>query len=642
MDTLTQLQKMSAEDRVALITRLYEKNRRFFMEKYPPVHTFLEKRTCPYQINLTPDFLEIMDGRTGEIVHPERLDVFAAILAERENEAWVNLIDFNRPYPKESPIHLETLALFEKNMNERFPELASEIASGKVHISTNGSVEPFTPPVVFSGIFHGLHIGRFLTTTRVNKVLLVEPEPERFEVSCYFLDYARIEEKLGALMLQIGSAISDDILSRFHSLDKVASKLWIRVLPGYLSAVHKKVVDQVSLWQRSALVTSYDKELKGFEAGARTIKAGGRILCRRPRLSKKSRIAVVATGPSLSLGIDWLKSNRSSLVILAAISAVRPLRAHGVVPDFQVSIDIHLSKSEVEALQLSRDVPLIGNYRASRPLIDAVEKAYFVVKGNDPNPVNFRLLLANTNPSTTNMAFAFASLCCPKEIYLFGVDVGFRDPARQYAQGGIQDNRPPDTTTMEIEANYPETEIVLTTPFFNQVRLALEKSIAQLSPDTKVYNLSDGARITGAIPFHPNEKKLSSRGRKADDVKRICQAFQPAVEGKVWDKYRESGGELLHLFQQTICETLEQGDDSYGARSARIDEAISRTLNRCLEKNKCLRMALYERLTRDLLLAWYRYLLLCPEPRLADEVYQAGKEKIMEIVRAYEWPMEEP
>ncbi|MCB2214742.1 6-hydroxymethylpterin diphosphokinase MptE-like protein [Desulfofustis glycolicus] len=648
MSMITRLREVDAAGRPAIITGLYDKNRRYFIKNQPAIARFLDSGSCPYHIDLTETFLNIVHTPSGLLGHPETgLDHFAEMLGSGDHQGWIDLVNAERVEPHNSPVHCSLLRDFQDGMNEVFFEQAQLLDTGTVKVKTAGAGVNFSPPVVFVGIFHGLHIDYFLATTEVTRIALIEPEPERFEVSCYFLDYEEIARRFGALPLCIGDQADQVIMRWFHSSDKVTSRLWMRLLPGYVSERIEPIFKQFVLQQRilDGMTTSVDNENRGIAAGWQSVRERRQFLNSKPRLSAGARIAIVASGPSLAQDYEWLRHNRDCLLIFAVHSAVRPLMANGIKPDLQFAVDMHLDENVVQALHLHRDVPLVAYFKASSPLLAAVDLPLLIVERDVANPVHFEQLLVNTHPSTATLALSFACFCHPDELYLLGLDLGFHNIETQAISGGIHDNRPQQQDNLHVVpanfSNHSGEAGVYTTPFFNGVKINVERELREHRQGMHCCNLSDGARIEGTSSARSAEMVLAEYPGKTHDLQTIYSAFQMAEEGKNWHRYHLPGRDLLQLFSSTLGSflTMEQWD--WPQFCVRLDSVLAGAMNVCQQSSPCLRMTIYERLINDLLTSWYRYLLLSSDVATAEKIYHEGLRQFLKILARLEWPIDE-
>jgi len=80
---------------------------------------------------------------------------------------------------------------------------------------------------------------------------------------------------------------------------------------------------------------------------------------------------VISAGPSLSRNIDGLAALKGRAVLCAVQTAVRPLMARGIVPDFITSLDFHeMSRKFLESVGDLRDSHLVAEPKATWHVID--------------------------------------------------------------------------------------------------------------------------------------------------------------------------------------------------------------------------------------------------------------------------------
>ena len=654
MDILTRLRQTSAEERPAILSGLYEKNKAFFAKKHQGILDFLERTQCPYHFQLTEDFLDIIDDRTGECAHPQgQLDGLGEMLGDWLHDGWIDLIDFEILGNEKYPIHYQIIETFHSRLTDLLPAYFERFQQGRVNLKELPGVpdQRFSPPVIFLGIFHGLHIARYLARTSLVNCLLIEPEPERFEVSCYFLDYEEIEKRFGRLTLSIGPDYTSDALKNFFNFDRITPQMWTRVLPGYAGQQMAHFVEAIKSQQRAGTRIFYpvDFELQGIENTVENLRRGGIFLSKRPKLSKAARIAIVATGPSLNEDIAWLKRNQEKLVIFAVHSSVALLRQHGIVPDFQFSIE---TKAECEATRgtLYPQVPLVAYCRADTSWSEAVDILLLVSEQSKAQAVQFLVPLRHTHPSTTNLAFSFACFCLPRTIYLIGCDFGFKDQNQHHADGSLWKSREEQDRSVSrytkgnastlVQANFSDSGYVQTQPFLNQARIAIEEMVADSHGLTEVVNVSDGVRVQGTRPLPTQKIKLKRYGEKKNDCQLIKAAFQAAEEGVNYQAFSMNGCQLLNKYLQNIIAALQLKEFSLLAFAKVLDEVLDKRLGYFSYSSVDWRMDVYSRLLNDLLRTWYRVLLFCENQDEAQRVYAGGMEIFQELVRQLEWPEE--
>lgn len=647
MDMLAILQQTPPQEWSAMMTALYTKNRNFFCQNHPAIDTLIESVDCPYQFEIDDNGLHIIHTPSLTRVYGQHnLFEIAEQLATASQSNHLHLTNFTQPYPKDSPLHCAIRKKFERAMEEAFPGLRHPETLDGESLSRVRLEEVIAPPMVFAGLFHGLHIGRFLAHSSVSRILLIEPDSSRFEVSCYFVDYEALATRFQGLPLNIGPQIDAHLMSWFHSGDKVTSRVWMRVLPGYESETLPQIVEQLSLQQKmyNEIVTSVDQDLAGITNGFNNL-AGHALLTTIPRLKKGAKIAIVASGPSLGNNLQWLQKNQQKLIIFAVHSSVKVLKEQGIRPDFQFALDTHLTEQGVAKLQLDHDIPLVVYYKSSVPLLEAVKTPLLVVERDMPNCVNFPIMLTATHPSTANLALSFGLSCSPEALYLFGLDLGYRDAARQYVEGTYHKKSPEDSVAEidadpQVAANFRANGPVFTRPFWNQVRLTLEQAIAQKRGRTSVWNCSDGAFIQGALPQECSTIRFGSSKLKVKKahLRTLEGAFRTAEAGKNWDYYPETGDDLLAEFVGNIEKTLALNDADVLSRTAAFDVVLHTAIEHCKTRSYCLRMVVYMRLLVDLLATLYGYIAQSSDRQMAEMISKRGVDEFVRSMQQLQWP----
>jgi len=143
---------------------------------------------------------------------------------------------------------------------------------------------------------------------------------------------------------------------------------------------------------------------------------------------KNSRACVITSGPSLESHIEWIKENKDSLVIIAVDSALKPLLAHDIKPQYLVSIDPQPYVYEHLQDEDFYDINLIASLTV-HPLV--MKKAHYVFLNSHPlcqlveeidNGVGS---IDSSSGSVAGDAIALSSYLGCKETILFGFDFSF-------------------------------------------------------------------------------------------------------------------------------------------------------------------------------------------------------------------------
>ena len=649
---IEKLRMANYADRPVILEEMYHKNLEFFGKKYPPLLQFVEQTNCPFQLDITDTFLNIVHTPSGIVAHPEAgLDYFAEMMGDWVHEAWTDLLNFNVAISDLYPLHFKSVNDFETTLSEDFPEYRERFAGGRINLEEIDNNKRFSPPVVFLGIFHGLHIAHYLEHTELATALFIEPEPERFEVSCYFLDYTEIEKRFGTLHLSIGSETTSATIESFFSLIRITPQVWVRILTGYQCAQTPYFIESIKSLQATSANLMYplDYEMKGLMHGKKNLNRGLPLLTKQARVSKQCKIVIVATGPSLDNDLEWLKENRERIIIFAVHSSVRVLRKHGIVPDFQFNLDAIITSKGMQLLQLFYDVPFITDYKVPPEIASDFETPLLCADTYKQSVVRFFTSLTETHPSTTNLALSFACFCRPARIYLLGCDFGFRTISQSHAKESMYEDKQikknikssaKDCLQVLVEPNFTGTDPIQTIPVHLRTKIVAERCIKTNGKGIPVINLSDGALISGAKPQHSSDVQLPKYAKKQGDVREIIDGFASAENGKNWAPYAESGAVRLELLKKDFIKAVTLQSFSWKGFSRAIDASLTTVLGEKEKGDNDLRMDTYYRVLADLLTVWYRCLIFFDDTAEAEAVYRTGLEELKAILDKLEWPKE--
>ena len=637
MNIIDKLRKASADERPGIIEKIYLKNRQYFSEHHADIDSWLEQCECPYHIDITDDFLNIVHSPTGTLCHPDAgLDSLAEALADPAGMAWTELLCLGNNIPSERFRHGVLFWSLYSQLKRYMPDFEERTPSGikPAHISYYSSV-------IFTGIFHGLHISTFLHYNDVGQIMLIEPEPERFMVSCYFLDYSELHERFGELMLGLGTSGLDGLFRKFFALHNVIAQVWTRILPGYASPSIPPLVEHLSTVQKCHLDHGrpFDPDIEGIKHTFKNLEARVPILSGYPELSTNSRIIIVGSGPSLENDLDWIRANQDRFIIFAVHSAVKILKRNGIIPDFQFNLDIHLDTTVIKQLGMLWDRPLIGTSKINREWFNHVKNIWMVESDIRASAVKFFKYVRHIYPTTGNLALGTACFCKPSMILLAGLDFGFKSSDKRHAAGGFYHNKNKQNLagTFEIPANFSSSKSIHTTPYFNMAIASAEAALTELS-SVKVYNLSDGARIRGAVPYHSSQLKLKEYNEKQRDILCINDVFQPAKPGFNWDQYSVSGTALIERFKSMIKEYLEMKIFDMNDFSRRLDNIFVKVLAHFKEEDGGSRIEVYLKFVLDVVVMFYRFLLMESDAHSRAEFYYAALPEVFSIIDEIDWP----
>ncbi|NPA87548.1 MAG: motility associated factor glycosyltransferase family protein [Epsilonproteobacteria bacterium] len=477
--------------------KLFEKNLKFFYENIPSYYkliTSIKKRN--FQIKNDNLY------HNGNPVYPNSITIDSKTISTN---------------PLKNP-------LWEKSffINPDFWDEKEFYATGKVINSfmskeKNYAFESdFLPTTILFGLLSGKHLQNLVEKYYFQSLFIYEPNPEFFAISLYFVDYEKLYTKLDKrLFLWIGGEIDYFAIEKFF-YERVVTSSFLNIY--YKAYEHPLINDAIAKFsniQASKLRGwgTYEDEMKGIKKHKKNIN-------KYPILEEKRKInapiCVIANGKSLEDSIEFIKKNRDSIILVSVGTAIKPLLKHDIQPDF------HIEQERIDILPdvLKDTLPFFNGYFLGASVVD--EKVFKMAK----KPLMFireaftledcYKPLIGSSPIVGNAGFAFAANFTD-EIYLCGMDLGFKIGQKKHASGSFYDDRD-DTAKSGIKIKGNFDEYVYTDSLFLSSKDKIEKMIEMFN--LKVYNLSKGAYIKGAQPL--KDKNLP----KIDKEKVISQMLK--------------------------------------------------------------------------------------------------------------------
>jgi hypothetical protein len=211
-------------------------------------------------------------------------------------------------------------------------------------------------------------------------------------------------------------------------------------------------------------------------------------------------ICVVANGKSLEKNIKFIKKNLNSMIVVSVGTSITPLLQEGIHSDF------HIEQERIELLKEILKKPL-KKYKGRFIGANVVNPQVFTYSDN---PLMYiregfaynKSALKGSSPLVGNAGVAFAAMFSD-EIYLCGMDLGFRPNEKKHSKNSFYDDKADIATNgIEIKGNFSND--IHTDSLYLSSKRNIESLIKALN--IKVYNLSDGAYIQHTIPL--KDKKL--------------------------------------------------------------------------------------------------------------------------------------
>ena len=354
----------------------------------------------------------------------------------------------------------------------------------------------FLPTTIIFGLLSGKFLDFLVKNYSFHSLFVYEPNPEFFAISLYFIDYEYIYKKLGdRFFLWVNGKIDYFAIEKFFYERVITSSL---INLSYTAYNHPLIEDAKDKFNQVRVSKyrgwgTFEDEYKGVKNHLKNINKYKTFI-----KGKKLNIpvCVIANGKSLENSIEFIKKNKDSMILISIGTAIKPLLKE------QIQTDFHIEQERKDLLKkiLKKSLRDYNGYFLGASVVNY--KVFKYAK----NPLmyiregfclenEFRLI--GSSPIVGNAGFAFGA-SISNEIYLCGMDLGFRLNQKQHAKNSFYDDKE-DTQKngIKIEGNFSDN--IYTDSLFLSSKLKIETMIKALN--LKVYNLSDGVYIKDSIPI---------------------------------------------------------------------------------------------------------------------------------------------
>ncbi len=429
--------------------------------------------------------------------------------------------------------------------------------------------------VLSVGIGFGYHLELLTKTYDIRYLIVVERDPEIFKTSLYTADWEKLlahySSKGRAILLFVGDKPQDLARHMIYTLGYTLNTpllyytpIFIHLFGPFYEQVGKEFSKRVN---ELAMGWGFvQDELWSLEYTLENIKREIPLYQGKKQVPSDAVAFVIGAGPSLEYALDFIKNNKDKAVIFSCGSSIGTLYQEGIKPDFHVEIE--RTKATYDALVLSagedylKEITVLYNNPMYPQVSELFGESLMWLKPNDTGSSLFDSQLpriAYSNPTVVNAGLSLAVHMGFKEIYLFGADMGYKDPKKHHARGnvafkeGTEFYKEREKEEYELEGNFGGS--VYTNSMLLWAKSMIEDLIKQVR-DVKVYNTSDGARIDGTLPARLWD--ISLRGfKKREALKLIRSDFSTKYtkEGYIKSKL-EKLLEDAQKFEKFVEDTL--------------------------------------------------------------------------------------
>lgn len=212
-------------------------------------------------------------------------------------------------------------------------------------------------------------------------------------------------------------------------------------------------------------------------------------------------IVVASSGPSLIKQIPLLKEFKDKIIIIAAGSTVNPLLAHGIEPNYVVSIDgVKESLNHYKDVQ-GNDISLIYCPFSHFSIREKFQKAYCFLQYAEHQSLEHYSRYTEENVgilegggSAANAAFNIAFFMTDAPIALIGQDLAYTD-GYSHSTHNLNyrkiDEKSDDAKRFVKREGYYGDEVLTTFPFL-QMKESFNSIVQNYKVKDRVYNCTEG------------------------------------------------------------------------------------------------------------------------------------------------------
>ena len=228
-------------------------------------------------------------------------------------------------------------------------------------------------------------------------------------------------------------------------------------------------------------------------------------LKRSNQFGREKTAVVLGGGPSLDSHIEWLKTNRSKLFIIAVSRISNKLILHDMKPDMVVSVDPYRNTYEVSKQALAwREIPLVYNYHVEPKLLQHWQGPTFYLGKRLPwhTQVEGKDCIPSAGPTVSHAAIVVAWQLGFSTILLSGVDFCYSSSAASHANDSPEQlfKQLPSLCNAKVETYSGRTAGTLV--MFKSGLETLEKLGEVINRDVPIlHNLALEAGLCPSIPW---------------------------------------------------------------------------------------------------------------------------------------------
>ncbi|MBV2127879.1 motility associated factor glycosyltransferase family protein [Arsukibacterium indicum] len=457
--------------------------------------------------------------------------------------------------------------------------------------------------LIIFGVGLGRHIELLTEQRKIKNLYICEPNLDFFAASLRVTDWASIIERADQQQCRIylnlggdGSTYFYDLMAQFYQVGAYSIANTYMLSSYFNHSMQKSISDLRSeLRVVLALGEYFDHARYGVAHTYNSLAKQHKFLKQDSSIYRDLPVLdlpvfIIGNGPSLDNCIDYLKEYRDRVILISCGTALSSLHKQGIKPDFHAEVEQNRSTyywiNQVNAPDYLKDIYLLSVNGIHPDTAQMFKDVLLCFKDGESSTFMFQqglkkkgqqiASLSYAYPTVSNLVMNFVLRLGSKALYLFGVDLGYIDIRYHHSQSSAY-YRPDGSEVYNyqqahgggIPAKGNFLPMVFTKREFEVSRKLLEQAIQKAGRKLEIYNCSNGAYISGAVPLQPANILLGNEivNKPAlfnELIKRAFYTPDPTYADDIFNALD------LALFSQTIEKWLALFDDEItDSKSAR-------------------------------------------------------------------------
>ncbi len=500
------------------LLKIFEKNLELFEKELPPLVDFIKKikgfETDIKLVVYDNDYDLVLNGVS---IYPKGAKNYKADLSIKTSLKKV-FEKFLKNLRKDSLKHSQFIYNSLKSIEKYFKKYHQE-----------KKLKNFSS-IIIIGLGLGLFLKDLVKKYDAFDIAILEDNFEFFIASLYVIDYTKIweiQKKKGKLKFFINIAkMKHGYEYLFYTLNSYIRHFPSRfALPriyihyeekntNYKDVIHKQISNL------SKGLGFFDDEEQAIENAYYNYLLKRKMIFEKSNLeNEKIPVLIIGSGPSLEQTIDIIKKYQDKALIVSCGSSLSKLAKEGIFPDVWINLERVptvkniLEKAKEYGLDLSKLLVITSDI-THKSVIDMLNKEniYYFPRGGAAihNMLNTKKFLSGFLPTVTNTGISVLFHMGFKRFYLLGVDLGTKTPGILHTSHTIYKKE--DDAKHAYIGPFPGNfgGKVYTTDVFLWSKSNMEDFIRYITTkeNAKVFNVSDGIKIEGALSLQPKDFEL--------------------------------------------------------------------------------------------------------------------------------------